>query len=297
MIHIDPRMLSQIRQISDGNYNTVFVKNKEQKFNLDKEIHDLECWKQSRNHVYRKEERELLAHLEKLRHQQECLHHLDEERGLHPRGVIPSAGVERRHSRESRGQSNVGDISAASSPGRPELSLALNLQGPSDLPQHGQPPSSPAVSLPSVRSFTAKKELHRTDAYINICVMCQLPRHSALHHGHHVVGEVCCCEHEGNMEPRGRRFTIADFEEHHGSRPPVIEVGQRRHSLMMARLNDDKYEYKPHPPDRSHEGKKRRGGRYPAKHVKPQNLFKIVNRHEYYVAIYEQCFVNHEQYC
>lgn len=88
-------MLSQIRQISDGNYNTVFVKNKEQKFNLDKEIHDLECWKQSRNHVYRKEERELLSHLDKLKQQQEYLHHLDEERSGHVRGShIPS---QRRH--------------------------------------------------------------------------------------------------------------------------------------------------------------------------------------------------------
>jgi hypothetical protein len=89
-------MLSQIRQISDGNYNTVFVKNKEQKFNLDKEIHDLECWKQSRNHVNRKEERELLGHLDKLRQQQEYLHHLDEERSGHVRGSQTSS--QRRHS-------------------------------------------------------------------------------------------------------------------------------------------------------------------------------------------------------
>ena len=89
-------MLSQIRQISDGNYNTVFVKNKEQKFNLDKEIHDLECWKQSRNHVYRKEERELLSHLDKLRQQQEYLHHLDEERSGFVRGIEPCSY--RRHS-------------------------------------------------------------------------------------------------------------------------------------------------------------------------------------------------------
>lgn len=84
-------MLSQIRQISDGNHNTVFVKNKEQKFNLDKEIHDLECWKQSRNHIYRKEERELRGHLEKLKHQQEYLHHLDEERNGHIRGSQTSS--------------------------------------------------------------------------------------------------------------------------------------------------------------------------------------------------------------
>ena len=89
-------MLSQIRQISDGNYNTVFVKNKEQKFNLDKEIHDLECWKKSRNHVYRKEERELLTHLDKLKQQQEYLHHLDEERSGHVRGSHISS--QRRHS-------------------------------------------------------------------------------------------------------------------------------------------------------------------------------------------------------
>ena len=84
-------MLSQIRQISDGNHNTVFVKNKEQKFNLDKEIHDLECWKQSRNHVYRKEERELLSHLDKLKQQQEYLHHLDEERSGNVRGAQTSS--------------------------------------------------------------------------------------------------------------------------------------------------------------------------------------------------------------
>ena len=89
-------MLSQIRQISDGNHNTVFVKNKEQKFNLDKEIHDLECWKQSRNHVYRKEERELLSHLDKLKQQQEYLHHLDEERSGHVRG--PQTSSHKRHS-------------------------------------------------------------------------------------------------------------------------------------------------------------------------------------------------------
>ena len=87
-------MLSQIRQISDGNFNTVFVKNKEQKFNLDKEIHDLECWKQSRNHVYRKEERELLTHLDKLKQQQEYLHHLDEER----HGTGSHISTQRRHS-------------------------------------------------------------------------------------------------------------------------------------------------------------------------------------------------------
>ena len=89
-------MLSQIRQISDGNHNTVFVKNKEQKFNLDKEIHDLECWKQSRNHVYRKEERELRSHLDKLKQQQEYLHHLDEERSGHVRGAETSS--HKRHS-------------------------------------------------------------------------------------------------------------------------------------------------------------------------------------------------------
>lgn len=89
-------MLSQIRQISDGNHNTVFVKNKEQKFNLDKEIHDLECWKQSRNHVYRKEERELLNHLNKLKQQQEYLHHLDEERSGRVRESQSSS--QRKHS-------------------------------------------------------------------------------------------------------------------------------------------------------------------------------------------------------
>ena len=94
-------MLSQIRQISDGNYNTVFVKNKEQKFNLDKEIHDLECWKKSRNHVYRKEERELLTHLDKLKQQQEYLHHLDEERSGHVRGS---------HISSQRGHSMSGSI-------------------------------------------------------------------------------------------------------------------------------------------------------------------------------------------
>lgn len=76
-------MLTQLRHISDGNYNTVFVKNKEHKFNLDKEIYDLECWKKSRNHVYRKEERELLDHLHKLKEQQAYLHNLDEDRGGH----------------------------------------------------------------------------------------------------------------------------------------------------------------------------------------------------------------------
>lgn len=244
-------MLSQIRQISDGNSNTVFVKNKEQKFNLDKEIHDLECWKQSRNHVYRKEERELLAHLEKLRHQQEYLHHLDEERGPHHRAVSASHRGHREKESEQSSQNNITVLPLHKD--NPELSLKLNLQN--ELPNQAQPLGNTNVaSLPPVQSSTDKKTLHRTDAHTNICVVCQLPRRSFTKHGHHYSSEeVCCCDHQ-QEEPKNidRRTTVGGYEEK--SHAP-IQVGQRRHSLMMARLNDEKYEFTPHPPDRSKKSK------------------------------------------
>lgn len=231
---------------------------------MDKEIHDIECWKQSRNHVYRKEERELLAHLEKLRLQQENLHHLDVDRELyHFRRGSQSAdtvhGVEGLYGRESQ-ESNHDSISASTSgTDNQELPLTSNSLGSPVLPKQVQSPVNPGVMLPPVQSFTDQRTLRRTDAHTNICVICQLPRRLSVKYGHHHSSETacCCCEDEGTEstdESRSRRFTVGGHEEH-SSRPAPIQVGQRRHSLMMARLNDEKYEYKPHPPERSHGGK------------------------------------------
>ena len=112
---------------------------------------------------------------------------------------------------------------------------------------------TPHAMLPPVKSGTDKRALHRTEAHTNICVICQLPR---LSHGYNAPGEaVCCCEEHEGTKTLARRFTTTGHDEHRaGHTASPVQVGQRRHSLMMARLNESHHEYKPHPPDRGHTG-------------------------------------------
>jgi hypothetical protein len=121
-------------------------------------------------------------------------------------------------------------------------------------PQHQSRTSlhTPNATLPPVKSGTDKRTLHRTEAHTNICVICQLPQWS---HGHPPGEAVCCCGEQEGAKSVTRRFTSTGYEDHSaGHFAPPIQVGQRRHSLMMARLNESQHEYKPHPPERGHAG-------------------------------------------
>ena len=116
--------------------------------------------------------------------------------------------------------------------------------------------NTPSAILPPVISGTDNRVLHRAEAHTNICVICQLPRWS---HGHQSPGEaVCCCHDQEGTRSQMRRFTTTGHENHtalHAA--PPIQIGQRRHSLMMARLNENQYEHKPRPPERGHAGTNR----------------------------------------
>jgi hypothetical protein len=111
---------------------------------------------------------------------------------------------------------------------------------------------TPNATLPPVISGTDKRALHRAEAHTNICLICQLPRWS---HSHPPSEAVCCCEEQEGAKLPTRRFTTTEREQHSsGHIAPPIQVGQRRHSLMMARLNEGQNEQKPHPPERGHTG-------------------------------------------
>jgi hypothetical protein len=97
---------------------------------------------------------------------------------------------------------------------------------------------TPNATLPPVISGTDKRALHRAEAHTNICLICQLPRWS---HGHPPGEAVCCCDGQEGAKLPTRRFTTTGREQHSfGHIAPPIQVGQRRHSLMMARLNEGK---------------------------------------------------------
>lgn len=112
---------------------------------------------------------------------------------------------------------------------------------------------TPVEALPPVKSSTDRRALHRTEAHTNICLICQLPKWS---HEYPTSEAVCRCKEPEGSKSLMRRFTITGHEGHnyeHIASP--IQVGQRRHSLMMARLNNSYGEYKPHPPERGGTGK------------------------------------------
>ena len=113
--------------------------------------------------------------------------------------------------------------------------------------------NTPGAMLPPVVSGADNRVLHRTEACTNICVICQLPRWSL---GHQPPGEAaCCCHEQEGTRAQTRRFTTTGHENHTAFHPASpIQVGQRRHSLMMARLNENQHERKPHPPERGHTG-------------------------------------------
>ena len=112
---------------------------------------------------------------------------------------------------------------------------------------------TPIATLPPVVSGTDKRTLHRAEAHTNICVICQLPRWS---NGQPPGEAMCCCGEQEGAKSITRRFTTTGHEEYSaGHIAPPIQVGQRRHSLMMARLNESHHEHKPHPPERGHAGK------------------------------------------
>ena len=120
--------------------------------------------------------------------------------------------------------------------------------------QHSRPSvHTPNPVLPPVQSLTDKRALHRADAHTNICLICQLPRWS---YSHQPNGEaVCCCDEQEGAKRTARRFTTTGHEEYSAVHmPPPVQVGQRRHSMMMARLNEGHFDYKPHPPERGHTG-------------------------------------------
>lgn len=117
------------------------------------------------------------------------------------------------------------------------------------------PSVTPSAVLPPVNSGADNRALHRADAHTNICLICQLPKWA---HGRPSGEALCCCENQEGEKSLTRRYTTTGHEAHSaGHFPSPIQIGQRRHSLMMARLDEHQHDHQRHLPEREYKGSRK----------------------------------------
>ncbi|XP_031566036.1 uncharacterized protein LOC116301157 [Actinia tenebrosa] len=162
-------MLRQLRHISEGHYYGLRVTNKAEVEHLNKELRTLDACKNVQSHCYRKEEKDLVNTLKRLKKSKE--HHVEEHFGRHSKhdsGHSIAHGHKPKHhpSRES----------SAHPSGAQVIGSTLRMpQAKKPLPDH--------VVIPAGGS-----DIHRTTGFID-CVICNLPRSS------HVKGtQICTCD-------------------------------------------------------------------------------------------------------
>lgn len=162
-------MLRQLRHISEGHYYGLRVTNNAEVEHLNKELRTLDACKNVQSHCYRKEEKDLVNTLKRLKKSKD--HHVEEHFG--------------RHSKQDNGHPRTRGPRPKHHPSKESSAHPPSGRAVGPTVRMPQPRKSPPehVVMPTVGS-----DLHRTTGFID-CVICNLPRSS------HVKGtEVCTCD-------------------------------------------------------------------------------------------------------
>ena len=221
-------MLRQVRHISEGNFYGLRVTNKARKLCLDKELRTLEACKHVQSHVFRKEEKELISTLKRLRqtkhdhfdreyhdHSERLPSHHDRRASFHSE---QHSNDEQRHLRRpterNHGKVHVQVKSEVTDPksstkvpckvnvlaDTSDVSVIMSLSPvASSVPAAKQTaPSFPPVVQPPAKETGT--EIHRTQGFI-CCVICNLPRYA---HGKE-NSSLCRCHVDPSMHPHHGR--------------------------------------------------------------------------------------------
>lgn len=196
-------MLRQLRHISEGHYYGLRVTNNAEVEHLNKELRTLDACKNVQSHCYRKEEKDLVNTLKRLKKSKE--HHVEEHFGRHSKH---DSGHSTAHGHAHRSKHHPSRESSAHPHGGQVVGSTLRMPQP-------RKPLSDHVIMPTVGS-----DIHRTAGFID-CVICNLPRSS------HVKGtEICTCD-------KG-----PDKGTHH-MHPPAIHDDRSREEYLSPRERRD----------------------------------------------------------
>lgn len=227
------RMLKNVRHISEGHYYGLHVTNKAKNVSLDKKLKTLEACRDAQNHCYRKEEKDLVNTLARLRKSKDQYHHNDD--------------LILRHFGERpwmKGDREYHDLK--------QLAHKLKNQGSSaslELPPAPSPSAHDVGKIPDQKHYTTQpissevgSAIHRTVGFTD-CVICRLPKSS------HVNGtDICRCE-------KG-----PDKGTHH-MHPAAIHEDKARVEYLHTKERRELYE-KTHP----HEHEEKQVGKIDSKH-------------------------------